>query len=125
MTARQLVLIDTNFFLLPSQFRIDIFRELEKYGHAATLDMCMKELKRISKGRGKSAGQAKVALALIKKKGVKIIKATAEKTDLALLNYAKKHCSAVATNDRKLIKNLKNNGISIIRLRQKKYLIMV
>ena len=118
------ILVDTNFLLLPAQFRIDIFRELRKHGSLATLDACIRELERISKGRGKSAMHARLALAVIKKKKIRIIKSkTRQSADTALLNHAKKYNYAVATNDRKLIKRLKNNGIKIIRLRQKKYLV--
>jgi rRNA-processing protein FCF1 len=118
------IILDTNFLLLPAQFKLDIFSELRKYGSLATMDACIRELERMGKGRGRSAGQAKIALALIKKKRIKTIE-TRQSADTALLNHAKEYGYAVATNDRKLIKRLKSNGIRIIRLRQRKYLTMV
>ena len=120
------ILVDTNFLLLPAQFKIDIFKELRKHGSLVTVDACIRELERISKGRSRSAMHAKLALALIKKRKIKSIKSwkTRESADTALSNHAKKYNCAVATNDRKLIKNLKNNGITVIRLRQKRYLII-
>ena len=117
------ILLDTNFLMAPAQFKVDIFRQLS--GHKLmTLDLCVKELKRISKSKKKDAMAAEIALDLLKKKKVRIVKAK-PLTDSALLNYAKENNCAVATNDRKLIKRLKNKEINIIRLRQKRYIIGV
>jgi rRNA-processing protein FCF1 len=116
------IILDTNFLLLPAQLKIDIF-SLRSYGTLATLDACIRELEKISKGRGKSAGQAKVGLALIKDRKIKKLK-TRQSADKALLAYGKRYSYTIATNDRKLIKILKNNGIRIVRLRQKKYFVV-
>jgi rRNA-processing protein FCF1 len=114
------ILLDTNFLLLPAQFRVDL-SGLREHGSLATLDACIKELEKLSKGRGIAGRQAAVALALVKSKNLRVIPGRKKDTDSALVNCAKRHGYAVATNDRKLIKKLKNNGIRIIRLRQKKY----
>jgi len=117
------VILDTNFLLVPVQFRVDIFKEL-KGNDLITLDLCVKELQKISKSKRKEASAASIALGLVKKRKIRIIKAKPP-TDSALLNYAKRNNCTVATNDRKLIKGLKNNKIKIIRLRQKKYIVGV
>ncbi len=116
------ILLDTNFLLLPVQFRVDL-SDLKEHGSIATLDSCVKELERLSKGKGRTGEQAAVALAMIKSRGIRII-SSKKNADSALLDSAKRHGYAVATNDRKLIKKLKDNGIRIIRLRQKKYFII-
>ena len=115
------ILIDTNMFLALKY--TDVFEKLRKHGSLATLSPCIRELKKIARSKKKEAGYANIALALIKKKKIRIIN-TRGSADSALLNYAKRGY-AVATNDRKLIKALKNNGIKVIRLRQKKYIIVM
>ncbi len=115
------VLLDTNFLLVPVQFKVNIYDELGDH-ELITLESCINELEKIAEGKGRYAPVAKIALDLIVEKGIKIV-ATKEKiTDSAIINYAKKHNCMVATNDRKLIKTLKSNKIKIIRLRQRKFL---
>ena len=122
------IILDTNFLLLPAQFKIDIFEELKEFSqHIFTFDVCIDELEGIAKSGGRKSVQARVALDLLKKKRIKIIKTGEKNADIAILKYVKTIKKdgdlSVATNDRKLIKTLKNNGINIIRLRQKKYLV--
>lgn len=118
---KEKVILDTNFLMVPFQFRIDVYEEIKKFGLPVTLDSCVRELERLSKGRTQDAMQAKAALALLKAKNLAIEK-TPYSSDTAIINYAKENGCAVATNDGKLIKRLKINGIRIIRLRQKKIL---
>ena len=118
------IILDTNFLLMPAQFKIDVFKEVKKFGKPVTIKPCIDELEKISKKKGKTGTQARTALEMIKKK-IKIVKTREKNADRAILRYALKADIAVATNDRKLIKKLKNNGISVIRMRQRKYLVMV
>ena len=113
-------LLDTNFLMVPAQFKVDIFSELGEY-ELVTLDRCMTELEKISKGKGRDAAAAKIAMKMAKGR-VRIARAEGRGTDTAIVNYAKKKKCAVATNDQNLMKTLKKYGIKIIRLRQKKYL---
>lgn len=115
------ILIDTNMFLAVKS--LDVFSALRKHGTLATVSPCVKELERIAKSRKRSASAAKIALSLLKKNRVRVIKAR-KPADPALVSYGKKGF-AVATNDRKLIKALKNNGIKVIRLRQKKLVVVM
>lgn len=112
------ILLDTNFLLVPVQFKVNIYELLE--GDLITLDACIRELEKLARSKGKDGANAKVALKLAK--NVKIIRAKSIRADVAIINYAKSHGCAVATNDRKLIKTLKSKGIKIIRLRQMKLL---
>jgi len=116
------VLLDTNFLLVPHQFGVDIFEFLSLYD-IATLDLCVKELKKLGRKNSKDSAAARIGLKLIKDRNVEIIKSKEKKADLAILKYALKEKCTVATNDKKLIKDLKRYGIKIIRLRQNKYLI--
>ncbi|MBI2075847.1 MAG: nucleotide-binding protein [Candidatus Aenigmarchaeota archaeon] len=115
------VLLDTNFLLVPFQFKVDVYEDMRKFGEPMTLDSCVRELRRLEKGRTKDSLYAKASLILLKMKKLKIEKSPYS-SDTAIIKYAKLHDCPVATNDRKLIKRLKSNGIRIIRLRQRKLL---
>ena len=124
------IILDTNFLIIPAQFKIDIFKEMKKFSPKIfTFDVCIDELKRVAKSKGRKGTQAKISLDLLENKGIKVIKTREKNADRAILKYVKmvkqEETLSVATNDRKLIKKLKNNGIRVIRLRQKKYLVMV
>ena len=114
------ILLDTNMLLDAIKFHVDVVSEAQKFGRPFTLNACIHELERISKGRSKEAMQAKIALALAM--ALPVAKAEGS-ADRAILSYSTKHRCSVATNDKKLIKALKSKGIEIIRLRQKRYLV--
>ena len=117
------ILLDTNFLMIPGKFKVDVFSELHKFGRTEifTLSLVVEELEHISKGKGKDAGNAKLALGLIKKKGIKILKAGGE-TDSEIERIAAEEDFIVCTQDKELIKKLKMENVQIIHLRQKKYL---
>ncbi|MFH0832788.1 MAG: DNA-binding protein [Candidatus Aenigmatarchaeota archaeon] len=119
------ILLDTNFLLAPAQFKVDVFEEMKNFGEPVTLDVCINELKKLSKKKGNIGNEAKVALLLVKKNNLKILKSYKKRADFALMDCAKKLGCTIATNDVKLIKALKNKEIKVIRLRQKKFLTMV
>ena len=114
-------ILDTNFLMLPHQFGVDIF-ELLKYYELATMSACVGELKKLGRKKTRDGKAALIALKLIKENNIETIK-SGENCDKAVLNYAIRENCAVATNDKELIKALKNKGIKVIRLRQKQYLI--
>ncbi|MBI2207893.1 hypothetical protein HYU50_00190 [Candidatus Woesearchaeota archaeon] len=121
------ILLDTNFLLIPYQFHVDIFSEIERicnFNHELyVLDKTIDELKKIiGEQKGKHKEAAKIALQLLKIKNVGIIKTSSEKyTDDIILDYAKKGC-LVATQDKDLKRKLINHGIGVIVLRKKKFL---
>ncbi len=113
------ILLDTNFLMVPNQFGVDIFEFLKDY-EIFTLSSCIEELKKLAKKKGKTGIAARVAIKLIKEKNVRTLK-TKEKGDNAILNYAVQEKCPVGTNDKELILRLRKNGITVFRLRQKKY----
>ena len=115
------VLLDTNMLLAPVQFKTDIYEKIS--AEFFTIDTCIEELEKISKKKTKSALLARAALILAKTKNVKTIKSQKKTVDEAIIHAAKEHNYIVATNDRELIKILKEMDIRIIRLRQKKLVI--
>ena len=121
------ILLDTNFLLIPVQFKVDIFSEIERICNfnykLFVLDKIIEELKGIIQHqKGKDKDAAKLALKLIALKGINIIKTEKNiTTDTTIIDTAKKGF-IVATQDKDLKKRLKAESISLIILRQKKYL---
>ena len=120
------ILIDTNFLMVPWQFKVDIFSEFDRICHfnyqLYVFDKTINELENIvvnSGGKDKKAAQ--FALNLIKSKNIKIIKSGKKYVDLLLLENADKD-TVIATLDKKLKKELLKKGQAVIILRQKKYL---
>ena len=123
------IIIDTNFLLIPGQFKVDIFSEFERVCDfpykLCVLDKSVAELEKIVKGqKGKDKDAAKLALSLAKAKKVAVLKTKGSlNVDSELVEQGKKVC-IVATQDNGLKARLKALGASVITLRQRKYLIM-
>lgn len=117
-------LLDANFLLVPGQFKVDVFEQLEEFGSGQlyTVNLVIDELERLAKGKGRSAAHARMALYLVKRKGVKILHTRGRSADVAIKRLAAKGYYTICTQDRALIKTLKKKGVSVISLRQKKYL---
>ncbi|MFH1642579.1 MAG: PIN domain-containing protein [Nanoarchaeota archaeon] len=119
------IILDTNFLLIPFQFKIDIFSEIERicdFQYSIfILDKTINELvKIINEQKGKNRLAAKFALDLINTKKIKILKTSDGNVDDILVTLD----AIVATQDKILIKRLKNSFRQVIRLRQKKYLMI-
>ena len=77
------VILDTNFLMAVSQFRIDIFAEIQRICDFRyklyIIDKTLDELKGlIEQNKGKDGRAAKLALSLIKQKHISIIKTDKE-----------------------------------------------
>ena len=124
------IIIDTNFLLIPGQFKIDIFSEIRRISDfpfsLLVFDKTIDELKMIikrQKGRQKQA--ANLGLQLLKRKDLKIIPTKAEKSvDSLILEIADKN-TVVATQDAALKNALRKKGIAIITMRAKRHLVIV
>ncbi len=120
------IIIDTNFLMIPSQFRVDIFSEIDRICsfnyNLLVFEQSIHELRDIIKKQGqKHRKAAQLALKLISLKNIEIIKADRNDTDSLILEHADKDM-IVATQDINLKKRLLEKGVSVIILRQKKYL---
>ena len=111
--------------MIPSQFRVDVFEELSEFGKPElyTIDLVVKELEKLATRRGKQASHARMGLERLKQEGVKMIFSGSSVADAALLRIAKEKHLIVCTQDRALIKRLKSKKISVVTLRQKRYLV--
>lgn len=131
---KKTVLLDTNFLLIPAQFRVDVFAELRRLCdfscEVAVLAATVAELNGIVNGKEASAkdrAAAKLGLQLIKAKGVTVIRTERKvfkSTDKAILDFAVQGRGSVvvATQDRLLREKLKSAGVAVIVMRQKQYL---
>ena len=119
------VVIDTNFFMVPFQFNVDIITELENVLPSyklTTPSFVINELKGLKKNnKGKIRLNANLALKLANSSKVEIKDISLlenETVDDALLRVSE----VLATNDIELKNRAKDKGITVAYLRQKKYI---
>ena len=119
------VVIDTNFFMVPFQFNVDIITELENTLPSyklTTPSFVINELKGLKKNnKGKTRLNANLALKLANSSKVEIKDISLlenETVDDALLRVSE----VLATNDIELKNRAKDKGITVAYLRQKKYI---
>ena len=115
------VMLDTNFLLVPAKFKVDVFAELELLGYKPIVLSCvMSEVGKIASGRGKAGNEARIAQAIIELRKPRMIEARGP-VDRALLARAAESSCAIATNEAALIARAKKQGITVLRLRQRKF----
>ena len=119
------VVIDTNFFMVPFQFNVDIITELENLLPSYKLTTPsfvineLKGLKRNNKGKVRINANLALKLANSSKVEIKDISLLENETvDDALLRVSE----VLATNDIELKNRAKDKGITVAYLRQKKYI---
>lgn len=118
------VIIDTNALMVAEQFGVDIFGELIRLGYiewivpAQVRGELLSIAERAEKGRDRTA--ARVALGLAGQ--CKVVGIDNCPADQAIVDLAEKESAAVFTNDRALKKRLFSKGITVIYLRQGRYL---
>jgi rRNA-processing protein FCF1 len=132
-TTKAIVFFDTNFLIIPSKFKVDIFAACErlfigKQLRMATVDKIVDELKGIAAKRTKDSMDARVALKLIQAKGIEIIATDdLEYADNSLVNiedFLPGYDGEiyVCTMDAELRRRLRENNINLISLRRKSML---
>jgi len=116
-------LLDANFLMIPGKFKADVFRELEKFGKPElfTLDLVVKELSAISKGKSRDAFSAKLGLFFIQQKDIGILESREATADHELLRLSGEGY-VVCTQDKALTAKIMKKGGHVIFLRQGKYL---
>jgi uncharacterized protein len=117
-------MLDTNFMMVPGQFKLDIYEKLREFGNAElyTTSLSLAELVKIADGKGRDAGSARIGLILLKREGVKVIPSEDSNADEAIKRIAVKDSMVVCTADKKLKDVLKKNGVKVMSLRQGRYL---
>ena len=125
MNESREVFIDTNFFMIPFQFNVDILEEFKRVlpnYKLVTTDFVIKELQGLkNNNKGKVRLAAGLGLKIAQSGEIEIRNVSlneGESVDDALIRISK----VLATNDIVLKKKAKSNGIALVFLRQKKYL---
>ncbi len=119
------VILDSNFFFIPPEFKLDVFEELanllSQRLNSVILSTTYEELVEIAeKGSPKTRRQASLALKLAEKcRLVQVEKNSDETNDDVIVRVASKWRCPVATNDRELRKRLRSAEIPVIFLRQR------
>ena len=124
MNSKEIV-IDTNFFMVPFQFNVDVITELEKTLPSyklTTPSFVINELKGLkNNNKGKTRLNANLALKLANSSKIEIKDISLlenETVDDALLRVSE----VLATNDIELKNRAKDKGITVAYLRQKRYI---
>lgn len=116
------VLLDTNFLMIPHNYKIDIFQEIERLipeAHELTIPSnVLEEIDRVRDSGGRDGIAAEVALQLVKEKNIGEIQSHG-RADEFIIDYAaeNKPDVAVCTNDRELRKKLRELNVSVIVMR--------
>ncbi len=123
MRRRPLVVLDTNMLLVPLQFGVDVFDEIQRLVPGAEMAVVrgtLDELERIASRGGRDARYARLARRMVDLKGLTVLEVGGP-VDPALVSLAKEG-AIIATNDRILKKKVWVAGGRVIALRDKGHL---
>lgn len=130
-SKKTIVIIDTNFLLLPGSQGIDIFTEITKLlnepHQLCIVQATLFELKQIieNKGKSKDGFNAKLGLIMTTEKGIKTLKNSLGEgyADKEILSQLKEN-TIVATLDKKLQDQVQAKGGRIITFGRAKKLVL-
>ena len=124
-----LVVVDTNFLTVPSQFSVDIFSEaetiLEQRVDFVILDSVLEEINKLTEtAKGSDKRAFRVALELAENcRKVEVQDLLSEMTvDDQLIEYTAQAGGVLATNDKELRTRARAQGLPVLLLRGKKRL---
>jgi uncharacterized protein len=118
------VVLDTNFLLVPFQFKIDILKELDflvDVSHRFVVSSrTVDELNAIGRAIGKDGMAARLALKMLdaNKERIDIIESDDEVDDW-IVAYASGNKAIVCTNDSKLRRRLKHAGVKVAAMKSR------
>ena len=116
------VILDTNALILSAEFGIDLFSELSRLNFEEIFvpKAVIRELKGLSKNlKGQKRTAVNVAISFLDR--CKIVEIDGD-ADEVILKLAKEKDASVFTNDKELNQKLVKAGVSVIIIRQKRYL---
>ena len=118
------VILDSNFLMIPFQFNIDIFQEIEyllqKKVDFVVPSLVKSELTGISSRGGEGAPEASLALQLASRcRVVEVTLEPQETVDDAIVKASQKLGAVVATTDIDLKKRLRDINVPVVYLREK------
>ena len=118
------VILDSNFLMVPFQFNLDVFQEIEfllqKKVDFIVPSAVKSELTSLSTRGGEGAAEASLALQLASRcRVVEVTLETNETVDDAIVKASQKLGAVVATNDIELKNRLKLLKVPVVYLRDK------
>ncbi|MCU0637422.1 MAG: DNA-binding protein [Methanothrix sp.] len=118
------VILDTNALMVPEQFGVDIFGELLRLGFSKWLvpASVLGELASLTRSAGKGRDKIAARVALGLAKSCTAVGSDDSNADRAIEEIAAESGAAVFTNDKALKKRLFSKGITVVYLRQGRYL---
>ena len=133
------VLLDTNFLMVPAVLKVDIFSEISALSGSRKLYVVEKSVAELEslqgKGKPRDRRAARLALQIVRQKmssgGIEIIPsggkefATADDAIIDFILANGREGIVVATQDKLLKERVRAAGASLLVLRQKKYVKMV
>ena len=122
------IILDTNFLMIPVQFNVDIYSEIDRLFPGShrlfTLDKCVREINGLIARGGKEKKQASLGLQLYLHFNVQVLETKhAKNADDALVKLAQEGYR-IATMDAVLRKRIRAAHGLLLTMRQKKYLIL-
>ncbi len=117
------VLLDANALMVPGQFGVDVFEELERLGYRSFLvpRPVLRELVALAALADSRQDRIAARIGLVLAERCEIVEASGEADD-CLVDLAQETGSAVFTNDKELKKKLSTRGVTVIHLRQRRRL---
>ena len=120
------VILDTNFVIDLIRFKTNLENmdsSFDENLEIHVIERTVEELQRIASEETDEGKFARLAIEIIKRKGIKMLKTDEKNTDDALLDKAKEGY-VIATNDVELRERIKKEGMRTIYLRGKKEIMM-
>ena len=120
------VVFDTNFLVDLARFKVgldEIEEIIDEPYEFFTIKNVVEELEKLAEKKSRHARYARIALMLLKRNNIQILKSRQKETDDALLSLGNNN-AIIATNDRILRKRLKMANVQTICLRAKKHLVI-
>jgi len=116
------IVVDTNALIYAAENKIDLFLLL-KGNKIIIPNLVLEELQIISKAAKKASDKkaAFLALKILECGAFEMVKLEGS-TDKAILEFAKSRYASVLTNDLAFKKRLKQAGVKVLHIRQKKYI---
>ncbi|MFB6216941.1 MAG: PIN domain-containing protein [Candidatus Aenigmatarchaeota archaeon] len=120
------IVMDANFLMIPEEFNVDVFEEIERLidGEYELLvpETVVNELISISKKKGTEAKAARVALELMENKNVQMVETEGGGDEGVIEAAGKQDKPVVATNDKRLKKECKERSFPVIYMRTRDHL---
>jgi rRNA-processing protein FCF1 len=118
------IILDSNAFFVPFEFKIDIYEELERLANVGIEPILLSPVKEeleklVAGGSPKMRKDAAYALKLAEKSKLVKVDAKEDFTDDVILKIAQEWNCPVFTNDMQLRKRLRDINVPVIYVRQK------